>query len=88
LFPESRAIAVTPDSSMVQFRLSDMRLCRPWQWDARWLAGLLWGELQLDRFWTDRLSANRKGTRRDQVLQVLVSYRLIAPGSECKLHRD
>ncbi|HSZ87777.1 MAG TPA: hypothetical protein VK822_00220, partial [Acetobacteraceae bacterium] len=36
----------------------------------------------------ERLPVNRKGTRWDQVLQVLVSYRLIAPGSEWKLHRD
>jgi hypothetical protein len=50
-------------------------------------AGQLWGELQLDRFWSDRLPANRKGTRWDKVLQVL-TYRLIAPGSEWKLHRD
>ena len=34
------------------------------------------------------LLPSRKGTRWDQVLQVLVSYRLIAPGSEWKLHRD
>jgi hypothetical protein len=88
LFPEDRATAVTPDSSVVQLRLSDMRLCRPRQWGACWLAGQLWGELQLDRFWTDRLPATRKGTRWDQVLQVLVSYRLIAPGSEWKLHRE
>ena len=33
-------------------------------------------------------AAERKGTRWDQVLQVLVAYRLIAPGSEWKLHRD
>ena len=88
LFPEDRATAVTPDRSIVQLRLSDMRLCRPRQWGACWLAGQLWGELQLDRFWADRLPRNRKGTRWDQVLQVLVSYRLIAPGSEWKLHRD
>ena len=48
----------------------------------------MWSELQLDRFWADRLAVNRKGTRWDQVLQVLVSYRIIAPGSEWKLHRD
>jgi hypothetical protein len=48
----------------------------------------LWDELQLDRFWSERLPVNRKGTRWDQVLQVLVSYRLPAPGSEWKLHRD
>jgi hypothetical protein len=29
LFPEDRATAVTPDSSVVQLRRSDMRLCRP-----------------------------------------------------------
>jgi hypothetical protein len=74
LFPEDRATAVTPASSIVQLRLSDMRLCRPRQWGGCWLAGRLWGELQLDRFWTDRLPPKRKGTRWDQVLQVLVSY--------------
>jgi hypothetical protein len=88
LFPEDRCAAVTPDSSIVQLRLSEMRLCRPRQWGACWLAGQLWTELQLDRFWSERLPVNRKGTRWDQVLQVLVSYRLIAPGSEWKLHRD
>ena len=45
-------------------------------------------DLRLDQFWAERLPPNRKGTRWDQVLQVLVSYRLIAPGSEWKLHRD
>jgi hypothetical protein len=88
LFPEDRATAAVSDNSIVQLRLSEMRLCRPRQWGACWLAGQLWSELELDRFWSDRLPTNRKGTRWDQVLQVLVSYRLIAPGSEWKLHRD
>lgn len=88
LFPEDRCAVVAPDTSVVQLRLSQMRLCRPRQWGACWLAGQLWRELQLDRFWVDRLPPSRKGTHWDQVLQVLVSYRLIAPGSEWKLHRD
>ena len=88
LFPEDRCTAVASDASIVRLRLSDMRLCRPRQWGACWLAGQLWQALQLDRFWADRLPPSRKGTRWDQVLQVLVSYRLIAPGSEWKLHRD
>ena len=88
LFPEDRCTAVASDASIVRLRLSDMRLCRPRQWGACWLAGQLWQALQLDRFWGDRLAPSRKGTRWDQVLQVLVSYRLIAPGSEWKLHRD
>ena len=88
LFPEDRCAGIAPDTSVVQLRLSDMRLCRPRQWGACWLAGQLWRELELDRFWVDRLPPSRKGTQWDQVLQVLVSYRLIAPGSEWKLHRD
>jgi hypothetical protein len=88
LFPEDRCSGVAPDASVVQLRLSDMRLCRPRQWGACWLAGQLWRALELDRFWADRLPPSRKGTQWDQVLQVLVSYRLIAPGSEWKLHRD
>src|ERR1700674_3437732 len=88
LFPEDRCAAVASDASVVQLRLSDMRLCRPRQWGACWLAGQLWRELQLDRFWADRLPPSRKATQWDQVLQVLASYRLIAPGSEWKLHRD
>ena len=72
LFPEDRCAGVAPDASVVQLRLSDMRLCRPRQWGACWLAGQLWQALQLDRFWADRLPPSRKGTRWDQVLQVLV----------------
>src|ERR1700746_2462857 len=88
LFPEDRCAAAAPDSSVVPLRLAEMRLCRPEQWGAFWLGGQGWEELHLDRFGSERLPTNRKGTRWDQVLQVLVSYRLIAPGSEWKLHRD
>ena len=88
LFAEDVCAGVASDTSVVQLRLSDMRLCRPRQWGACWLAGQLWRELQLDQFWADRLPASRKGTRWDQVLQVLVAYRLIAPGSEWNLHRE
>ena len=88
LFPEDRCAADATDASVVQLRLSEMRLCRPRQWGACWLAGQLWRELQLDQFWAARLPPSRKGTRWDQILQVLVSYRLIAPGSDWKLHRE
>src|SRR5438552_10261236 len=49
---------------------------------------MLWRELQLDQFWSKRLGVSRKGTRWDQVLFVLVAYRLLAPGSEWRLHRE
>jgi hypothetical protein len=87
LFPEDRIEA--PDGGdVIRLRLSEMRLCRPRQWGACWLAGVLWAELKLDRFWAERLPKSRKGTRWDHVLQVLTTYRLIAPGSEWRLHRQ
>jgi hypothetical protein len=87
LFPEDRCDAID-DASAVRVCLSALTLRRPRQWGACWLAGQLWRELQLDRFWAERLPPSRKGTRWDQILQVLAAYRLIAPGSEWKLHRE
>jgi hypothetical protein len=88
LFPEDRCEAVIPDESVVRVRLAELRLSGARQWGACWLALKLWRELELDRFWSERLSPSRKGTRWDQVLLVLVAYRLIAPGSEWRLHRE
>jgi transposase len=88
LFPEDRSEAAIADESIVRVRLSELRLCRARQWGACWLVLKLWQELELDRFWGERLETSRKGTRWDEVLLVLVAYRLIAPGSEWRLHRQ
>jgi hypothetical protein len=88
LFPEDRCEAVIADELVVRVRLSELELQRPRQWGACWLVVKLWQELELDRFWGERLSASRKGTRWDQILLILVAYRLIAPGSEWRLHRQ
>lgn len=64
-----------------------MRLRRPRQWGACWLACHLWDQLELDEFWSARLAASREGTRWLNVLKTLVGYRLIDPGSEWRLHR-
>jgi len=88
LFAEDRCDGVLPDASIVRLNLSELRLCRPRQWGACWLALRLWQELQFDRFWAERLAASRKGTHWDQVLFVLVAYRLLEPGSEWRLHRQ
>jgi len=53
-----------------------------------WLANELYEQLELDRFWAEKLAPSRKGTRWDLVLQTLVTYRLLDPGSEWKLHRQ
>jgi transposase len=87
LFPEER-IGPIEDQSVVRIRLSELRLHRPRQWGACWLAGQLYRQLELDRFWAERLAPSRKGTRWDLVLQTLVIYRLIDPGSEWRLYRQ
>ena len=76
------------DASIVRVKLSELRLSRPRQWGACWLALTLWRELQLDLFWSALLGVSRKGTRWDRVRFVLVAYRLLAPGSKWRLHRE
>jgi transposase len=88
LLPEDRCEGLLPDASIVRLKLSQVRLCRPRQWGGCWLTLMLWRELKLDRFWAERLAASRKGTRWDAILLVLVAYRLLAPGSEWRLHRE
>ncbi|MGD2076283.1 MAG: IS1634 family transposase, partial [Gammaproteobacteria bacterium] len=87
LFPEERIDEGVVDTSVVRLCLSQLRLCRPRVWGACWLALKLWETLELDRFWAERLPNSRKGTRWNQVLFVLVAYRLLSPGSEWRLHR-
>ena len=88
LFPEDRIAAAVDEASIVRLRLEQLSVHRPRQWGACWLALQLWKQLRLDQFWAGRLPPSRKGTRWDQVLAVLAVYRLIAPGSEWRLHRQ
>jgi transposase len=88
LFPEDRCEGLVDDASIVRLKLKELRLMRPRMFGACWLAVLLWRELRLDGFFRARLPASRKGTRWDEVLLVLVAYRLLSPGSEWRLHRE
>jgi DDE family transposase len=88
LFDADHCETQSRDQSVVGVRLKELRLWRPRQWGACWLVVKLWRELELDRFWAERLGISRKGTRWEDVLLVLVAYRLIAPGSEWRLHRQ
>jgi len=71
----------------VQVRLSALRLERPRQWGACWLADELWRTLHLDDFFGARLPVSREGTDWEKILRILVIYRLLSPGSEWRLHR-
>jgi transposase len=92
---QRRQVALFPAGSMpcddvdaIGVRLSELRLVRPRQWGACWLALQLWQQLELDSFWRPRLRPSREGTPWLKVLKVLVAYRLIDPGSEWRLHRQ
>jgi transposase len=86
LFPEDHEIPAGVEHGL-QLRMEKLELCHPRQWGACWLACVLWDKLGLNEFWQQRLPPSRKGTRWRHVLQTLVSYRLIDPGSEWRLHR-
>jgi transposase len=87
LFAADRVEPVA-EAEVVRIRLGDLELRRPRQWGGCWLAGELYEQLGLDRFWAERLPASRKGTRWDLVLRTLATYRLLDPGSEWRLHRQ
>lgn len=87
LFPAHRELPEHAKGYGVQVRLEAMQLLRPRQWGACWLACQLYEQLELDRFWEARLPDSREGTCWRDILETLVCYRLIDPGSEWRLHR-
>ena len=87
LFPADRPLPDHAEDRGVQIRLGAMQLHRPRQWGACWLACQLYEQLELDRFWAARLPDSREGTCWRHILETLVCYRLIDPGSEWRLHR-
>jgi Transposase DDE domain len=88
LFPAGKQLPQDAIGYGVQVRLDAMQLHRPRQWGACWLACELYEQLQLDAFWSGHLAASRKGRDWQKILQTLVCYRLIDPGSEWRLHRQ
>lgn len=88
IFPSDRPVPDHAAEYGVQVRLRDFYIRRARQWGACWLFLELWQELHLDHFWKERLPDSREGTCWYHVLTVLCAYRLIAPGSEWRLHRE
>ncbi|MDQ3621519.1 MAG: hypothetical protein M3463_03395 [Verrucomicrobiota bacterium] len=82
IFPADRELPAHAADYGVQVRLEAMELRRPRQWGTCWLACELYKQLGLDRFWSERLPDSRQATCWRHVLQTLVCYRLIDPGSE------
>jgi len=87
LFPEDRPVPADAIDS-VQVKLSQMKLERARPYGNCWLGCELWRQLQLDRFWAEKLPTGRESVAWAQVLELLVVNRLIDPGSEFRVHRQ
>lgn len=87
LFAEDRPAAADVIDS-VQVKLSEMKLQRARPYGNCWLGCELWRQLQLDRFWEQKLPQGREDVSWAQVLELLVVNRLIEPGSEFRVHRQ
>lgn len=88
LYPAERVVPEHAAEYGVQVRLKEFVLRRPRQWGACWVGCRLWEQLGLEEFWRERLPDSREGTCWRHVLQTLVVYRLVDPGSEWRLHRE
>ena len=86
LFPEDREIPADAVDAL-QVKLSGLELRRPRAFGNCWLACQTWRQLELDRFWQQRLPDGREAVSWEKVLQLLVVNRLIDPGSEWRVHR-
>jgi len=87
LFPADRTPPPTA-SPALSLRLDDYQLSHPRQYGACWLACELWRQLGLGQFWAEKLTPSREGTDWARLLLVSTAYRLIAPGSEWRCHRQ
>lgn len=88
LFARDQTVPAQATPWAVQVRLAEFTIRRARQWGACWVFILLWQQLHLDRFWRERLPANREHTSWYHILMVLCAYRWIDPGSEWRLHRQ
>ena len=88
LYPAQHQVPEHAAHFGVQVQLKEFSLHRPRQWGACWIGTHLWEQLKLDEFWSQRLADSREGTCWHHVLETLVIYRLIDPGSEWRLHRQ
>src|SRR6201987_1147995 len=61
LFPEDRCDGLLADASIVRVKLAELRLSRPRQWGACWLALMLWRGLELGGVLGPRVGGRPEG---------------------------
>jgi hypothetical protein len=86
LFPADRPIP--PDAmNAISVDLSEMKVRHARRFGDCWLGLMLWRQLGLDGFWSEKLDRERGAVNWSKVLAVLVINRLCAPASEFAVHR-
>jgi transposase len=86
LFPAEHPLPADAANAL-SVKLTEMRLLHPRSFGDCWLGCLLWEELGLSRFWSERVGGDRGEVPWDKVLQVLAINRLCDPGTEFMVHR-
>jgi len=87
LFPEDRPLPADAVDGL-QVKLSGLELRRARVFGSCWLGCELWGQLGLEEFWRGRWPEGGEAVSWEKVLRLLVVNRLLAPGSEFRLHRQ
>jgi transposase len=91
-FRQQRLLGPPPvkpeDVDAIEVKLSQMELRRPRAFGNCWLGCEIWQLLELDRFWAEKLPEGREAVVWHKVIELLAVHRLVAPGSEWRLHRQ
>jgi len=87
LFPDDRPLPADAVDAL-QVKLSGLELRRPRVFGSCWLGCELWRQLGLEEFWRGRWPEGGEAGSWEKVLRLLVVNRLLAPGSEFRLHRQ
>ena len=74
------------DVDTIPVKLSKMKLSKPRTFGDCWLGCEIWNQLDLDKFWSERIDTARSPFKYSKVLKLLTINRLIKPSSEFYIH--
>lgn len=86
LFSDREGAAPQEADDAIELRLASLRVRQPRRFGDCWAGCKLWQELGLDRFWQERLAAQRGEVPWEKVIELLAVNRLLDPRSELYVH--
>ena len=76
------------DVDTIPVKLSKMKLSKPRTFGDCWLGCEIWNQLDLDKFWSERIDTARSPFKYSKVNKLLTINRLIKPGYEYYIHQQ